>query len=392
VREFSHKINQINNMQVYMATVDSETTILEVKYTPPAAKTDDYRQILPLLALDISASMGSCLQAAVKSVRELAQVYLEHGCPEVWVCCYNHQVTRFVFKSVQDLQSFNPQASNSTNFSCVLQELTVGLDWAIKQNREARIYFMTDGCNTVSGNKLPNALNLFSEKIQTMPTPATVDVIGFTDYHDVDLLNNIAQTVIAGTFQFADSEEALTNIIKQLLSVSKNKLVFDVNFGFKTARIVAVLNDHGEYCATYKLGCLCPKELRIVVNGVNHICPVVFQKLNKTLRQQLLIGEIRNQLQKLVQRVNILYSGVERALFDQDLRDVDHQIDNLVVNADWFRDYTLEQRRTLKEAHLEFKSLVSFLYSAREKALTTSERATMLTMSSSYLTKVRKTS
>jgi hypothetical protein len=114
---------------------------------------------------------------------------------------------------------------------------------------------------------------------------------------------------------------------------------------------------------------------------------MISTELSEETRQRFELQNIRSVLQDLSQRANALSNTEDRQAFDRELRAVDQDIDSLVGNQDIFQDMSREQRRLVRQLHLEFKETVAQLYNARTQNLSTSEYATLLSSASSHITK-----
>ena len=350
--------------------------------------TEDYSSVLPIFVFDESGSMRQELRSAIEGARQLIRGYLENNCPEVVVIRYHTEATTFTYHTLEEVDQFTARAQGMTNFPAAIKEIITAIDHANRSNHQPRIYFMTDGQNTAASDMLGSSIDQLKLAVTSSKVPSTIDVIGFTDYHDVNLLNGFAQMTGEGTFQYAESGPVLEEIVSNLLMVSSNKCTVDLSWGGHNMRVTAVRDDDGVYRVVHQTTKEPSAEIKVHVTGRDPVyIPMIQKELSPDSLQRFQIQTIRDTLQDLTQRVNQLYTQPQREAFDKDLRTVDTDIDAMVGNGDLFRDMSREQRTIIRQAHLEFKDTVSQLYNARTSNISTAEYAMLLSSSSAHITK-----
>ncbi len=365
--------------------LSTDKWLVELTFNLPK---EDYTNVLPIFVIDESGSMCNNLDSVVKGARQLIHSYLENNCPEVVVVCYHSTATSFYYHTLQEAKSFDACAEGMTNFPAAIDEIVTAIDRANQTKRQARVYFMTDGQNTVDPKRLPQAKKNLQDALANAIVPATMDVIGFTENHDVNLLNQFAKMTGEGTFQYAETGETLEEIVSKLLSVSGNKRTVDLTWDKQTVRATAIRDDDGTFRIIQQTSHLPSTEVKVHITGRDPIyLPMIKKELDEETRSRFQVQTIRDTLQELVQRANHLGITEYRDKFDTDLRAVDLEIDSLIGSKDIFQDMNRNQRRLIRQTHLEFKDTISQLYNARQKRLSTREHATLLSSASCYVTK-----
>nr|QBK88104.1 MAG: von willebrand factor type A domain protein [Marseillevirus LCMAC202] len=367
------------------ATQLYEKWLIELTFNLPK---ENYANVLPIFAIDESGSMCCNLAAVVNGARQLINSYLENNCPEVVVVRYHTTATSFSYHTLSEANSFYAHAQGMTNFPAAIDKIVAAIDRANRTKRQARLYFMTDGQNTVDGAKLPQSKSKLHQALTNATVPATIDVIGFTGSHDVNLLNEFARITGEGTFQYAETGESLEKIVSELLSVSGNKRTVDLTWGGQTIRVTAIRDEDATFRVIQQVSQAPSTEVQVHITGRDPVyLPMIKKELTEETRTRFQVQSIRETLQDLAQRANQLGTTADRSKFDTDLRAVDSEIDNLVGSGDLFRDMNREQRRLIRQTHLEFKETISQLYNARQEHLSTREYASLLSSTTSFITK-----
>lgn len=379
----------ITNPTVTVSQISTSKTIVEVGFKLPR---ETLEKKLPIIALDESGSMGSNLQFAASGVRKLVKMYLEQKCPEVRVVRYNSKASTTRYTSPSQVETFNPKADGRTNFPAAIKEVVSAIEFANSTKRQARVYFMTDGNNTVDDGMLPHSITQLQSAFQSAIVPPTIDVIGFTSEHDARLLNTFAKMASDGTFQYAATGSALEEIVSDLLEVSSNKTVIGLVLNGNHNSLTAVRDDDDDmFRVVYQTDAYQPdttREAKLCITGYPALqVPIIKKELDFQTIQRLRLQNIRDVLQQLSSTVDSLSTSDQRAAFDKNLREIDREIDELVGTGDMFRDMSRDQRKLIGQTHSEFKVIVAQLYKARTTRLSTAEYATLLSSASSHITK-----
>lgn len=343
---------------------------------------------LPILVLDESGSMQGSINSMQTGAAALMTAYLSNNCPQINVIRYHGSATTFTFHTHEEIAHLQLRCGGMTNFSAAIEEILKSLETAKASNCQARIYFMTDGYNTVDNSKLPGALVDLQSALNKCSPPPTLDVIGFTKNHDVHLLNKLSEMTEEGTFQYADDDSSLGQIMADLLNVSNNKRTVDICWNDQQQRVTAIKNDSGQFQVTLQTTVPPVSEARVAIAGRDPVyVPMISKQLDQDILHKIQVSTIRDTLRDLSRRVLCLETDDDRREFDSKMNGIDKTIDSILGNKDIFRDMGREQRRVARQLHLEFKDIISQLYKTRSQHCSTSELATLLSSASSHVTK-----
>jgi hypothetical protein len=348
--------------------------ILQLKFQ---RKTVDYSNVYPIIALDTSGSMSSVISYALSGIKNLAEIYFDNKCKQISVLEYNSNVSPKMFNNKNEIKYYNTYPTNTTNFVKIINEITFSSNGNSNGNKKFEIFFLTDGQDTVNSKEiLQKSITKFKETVKY-----PVNVIGFTNSHDIYVLNALSSN---GTYQYADSPESLNDIISNLTIISQNKVDFEGKINNVPIKGTAMCNDENnlEYI-TVITGIDTSQN---IINIDNKSIPILPGNSNFSadIYMKYKINSLRDKINVLVK------ASINNENYDSYLRSVDKEIDNLTTNIFSQKDFFQidpSKRKFLKTIHLEFKQIIGNLYRDRVSKLNTVERATMLSATSSHITK-----
>lgn len=360
---------------------DTGTSLLNVSFNVDSTDTSN---VLPILVIDHSSSMRYAVENVIAGAQELSTNYLKSGSPQVVLVYYNTIATSHMITNLSQIEEINIVPNGMTNFSAALREIILWINRSNDLDLQARVYFMTDGCNTVSPESVAESEQGVRDSIARAKYRPTIDVIGFSHEHDVRFLNSLAGLSGEGTFQFADSKNSLQTIIGSLDAVSASKRLVTVSWKTDCKSGLAVAGDDGRLSLVVEGKSFCHKAIVHIVGYQEQEILLEHVKLDPAVRESYLFTNCHKDLETLVQKIGTTTDYQE---FEQKIEMVDQRFDALTAHIDIFRNKTREQRNKFVEMHTEFKNTIRELHAACHQELSNSHYATMLTTCSSRITK-----
>jgi len=200
----------------YLLQITEDYSQLKIVIPANLLPEESKAQTHIIFALDNSGSMaGSAINTAKIGLLELTKIAENNKIP-LTVASYNTAVEKITctdenYEPVKDFIE-NIKAYGGTQFKCIFDKLLR----LIKENPNQNYFiaFFTDGCDNDPYNVLEPYLLKFKEFLLNNFVTVAIHTVGFTESHDVTLLNKIIKFGTKdGTFQFVqDSAQILSSI------------------------------------------------------------------------------------------------------------------------------------------------------------------------------------